>query len=216
MIRDLYDKKSEYIKSLYAREFTDLNAIEFSDEKPGMQLGSDEGKLLFVLIKIHQVQTILEIGSFLGYSAIWMSKALSNEGKVVTIEKDANYAKQAKENFINCKVEEKIDILQGDAMEILPTLQNHLFDMIFIDANKSGYLDYLDFAEKMLKKNGLLVVDNTLLFDTVFDDEVNVNSITKQTIENMKKFNKRLSDNNKFCSILLPTEQGFTISLKTF
>lgn len=214
MIRDLKDNKLEYIKNLYARDFSDLNQIEFSTEKPGMQIGSDEGKLLFLLIKMKGVKKILELGTFLGYSTIWMAKALPNDGKITTVEKNKDYIAKAKENFKNCDVGDKIDILHGDAIDILPTLHGKSFDMIFIDANKSKYLSYLDFAEKFLKKNGLLVADNTLLFDTVYNDKIT--SFNKKIVADMREFNIRLADKEKFCSILLPTQSGFTIVLKAF
>lgn len=216
MPREAHSKKLEYIKNLYAREFDDLNQIEFSTARPGMQLGADEGKLLFLLIKMKQVKTILEIGTFLGYSATWMAKALPDDGALCTLEKNAEYARQARQNFIKCGVSDKIEIVEGDAMEILPTLQSKEFDMIFIDANKAKYLEYLEFAEKMLKKDGLLVTDNTLLFDAVFDNEIFLKSVTEQTIINMRKFNEKLANKDKFCAILLPTENGLTVALKTY
>lgn len=214
-MRKVNDPKLEYIRNIFAREFDDLNSIEFPDEKPGMQIGAEEGKLLFLLIKMQNAKNILEIGTFFGYSAAWMAKALPEDGKVFTIEKNSYYSQSAQINFNNLKLNKKIDILQGEALQILPTL-NQQFDMIFIDGAKSEYLNYLSFTEKLLKKNGILVADNALLFDTVFDDSMDCKKVTKKTIQNMQAFNLRINDLKKFQSIMIPTASGMTISLKIF
>ena len=104
---------------------------------------------------------ILEIGTAVGYSAMCFSEYLNENGMIDTIERDEERIKEAKENIVKVGVEEKINILEGDAVEILPTLQG-TYDMIFIDAAKGKYPFFLKEALRMLSENGIILADNIL------------------------------------------------------
>jgi len=109
--------------------------------------------------------------------------------------------------------------MQGDALGQLHALEDKApFDMVFIDADKRQYLDYLDWAEKNIRKGGLIAADNTLLSGAVFlkEDEPLPARIRQSTNEIMKTFNARMADPKKYCSILLPTTDGMTVAVKLF
>jgi len=89
------------------------------------------------------------------------------------------------------------------------------FDMVFIDANKNDYANYLTWAEKNIKKGGIITADNTLLFNTVWDKN-STERVSPAGLKSMQEFNLRLADSTKYTSLLLPTEEGFSIAIKNF
>lgn len=107
-------------------------------------LSPTQGKLLYLLAKIKGDKNILEIGTLGGYSSIWLARALPEDGKLTTLEIIHEHAKVAKQNIIEAKLQEKVDIIIGKALDTLPTLKESkpLFDFIFIDADKPNNPDY--------------------------------------------------------------------------
>ncbi|AHX06448.1 O-methyltransferase family protein [Ehrlichia chaffeensis str. Liberty] len=219
MRNKILSKKSQYIHDLFSITDTDVVATHqlIEDDISLMQLSLMEGQILQLLIKMNNIKSIIEIGTFVGSSAVCMVKALPKDGHIYTIEKNTTNAKLAEDNFKKYNLSNNITVINDTGISALNKLTNMSpFDMIFIDANKSGYCDYLDWAELNIKKSGLIVADNTLLFGTVYSND-NVNKkVSKATINKMLSFNKRLSDKNKYLTTLLPTEEGMTIALKLF
>ena len=118
------------------------------------------------------------------------------------------------QRIFEVNLEKNIKAINGDAIEILDNLDSE-FDMIFIDADKINYVNYLNWAEKHIRFGGLIVADNTLLSGAVYKNELPYR-IRKTTKNIMKEFNLRLSNNKKYTSILLPSTDGITIALKEF
>ena len=216
MRNSIVDLKTKYIRDVFTIEDDILLKIKKDMENVNRPIGinPEDGKLLQILIKLSNSKKILEIGTFYGYSTIWLARSINNDGKIYTIEKDKDSCLKAKNNFLEAKVDNKIIILNEKAEDILPKIQDD-FDFIFIDAEKNHYLEYLDFAEKRLKCGGILVADNTLLSGAVYSDELPYR-IRESTKNTMIEFNKRLADNNKYTSILLPANDGITIAIKNF
>ncbi len=208
-----------YINELFAPEDEWLLKIRSSlkgDGKEGINIGPYEGKILQYLVRAHNIKNVVEVGTLYGYSALWIARALPKDGKLICLEKDKNNFEKAKHWLMQTEVSNKIEIIHGDAIESLERLSARgPFDMVFIDANKAAYVSYLDWAEDNVNKKGLIIGDNTFLFGNVFEDTslVRVESNEKQ-IAVMREFNKRLSDPNKFNSILLPTAEGMTLAQK--
>ena len=113
------------------------------------------------VLKENKPNKILEIGTAVGYSAMCFSKYLAENGIIDTIEREHERVEEAKENIKRVGVEDKINILEGDAVEILPTL-NEKYDVVFIDAAKGKYPFFLEQAKRMLNKNGIIFADNIL------------------------------------------------------
>ena len=97
---------------------------------------------------------------------------------------------------------------------LLSELQDETFDAIFIDADKTGYPKYLDFAEQRLRKGGLVIADNTFIWGTIFEDEPPLKN--PQIWHAMKEFNERLADQSKFSSVIIPTKEGLSVAIKEF
>lgn len=123
-------------------------------------IGSGKGRVLVDLIHKIRPKRILEVGTLVGYSTILMAKELESSSEIVTVEIDEDEAKVAEENIIEAGVRPRVKVLVGDALELVPHLEG-LFDMVFLDADKSEYLDYLRLVEGNLHKGSVVVADNT-------------------------------------------------------
>ncbi|QOD38728.1 O-methyltransferase [Candidatus Wolbachia massiliensis] len=206
--------KLSYIRDLFAKEYKKIGEHCILEKKQHIQISPEEGKLLSFLIKIHKVKSIIEVGTLYGYSSICMAKALPECGYIYTIENDPEHSKIARKNFSTFNLNNKITLVEGNALEKLNELSAKApFDMIFIDADKGSYSKYLDWAESHIKQDGLIVADNTLLFDTVFL-ELPPKEVSEKSWHSMREFNYRLSDEKKYYSILIPTDEGMTVALK--
>ena len=140
-----------------------LKEIEKMTEREFLPIiGPDKGQVLIKVIHETKPKRILEIGTLIGYSAILMAKELDADACLTTIEIHAGEAKLARENIERAKVRPKIDVIVGDAVKVIPKLTGK-FDMVFIDAAKEEYFDYLRLVEKKLHK-GSVVADNAGIF----------------------------------------------------
>ena len=156
-------------------------------------------------------EKILEIGTAVGYSAICFSKYLKENGRIDTIEREEDRVIQANENIKRAEVEEKINILFGDAVEILPTL-NDKYDVIFIDAAKGKYPFFLKEALRMLADNGIILADNVLYKGYVMS---NYNKHKQRTaVRNLREFLKELDDNEELEVEVLEVGDGLAIARK--
>ena len=160
------------------------------------------------LIKM-KPERILEIGTAVGYSAICFSKYLSEDGMIDTIERDEERIKEAKVNIKNMDLENKIHIYEGDAVEILPTL-NEKYDAVFIDAAKGKYPFFLKEALRMIKPNGIIFADNILYKGYVMSD---YNKHKQRTaVRNLREYIKEVSENPNLETEILEVGDGLAVS----
>ncbi len=154
---------------------------------------------------------ILEIGTAVGYSAIRFSKYLSENGYIDTIERDEERIIEAKQNIKNLNLESKIHIFEGDAVEILPTL-NDKYDVVFIDAAKGKYPIFLNEALRMLDDGGIIIADNVLYKGYVMSD---YNKHKQRTaVRGLREFLKNLQENENLSTEILEVGDGLAISKK--
>ena len=152
---------------------------------------------------------ILEIGAAVGYSAICFTEYLANDGKIDTIERETDRVEQAKENFKRAEVDDKITIYEGDALEILPTL-NDKYDMVFIDAAKGKYPFFLNQALRLLDKSGIIFADNILYKGYVMSD---YNKHKQRTaVRNLREYIKETTENPKLETEILEVGDGLAIT----
>ena len=155
---------------------------------------------------------ILEIGTAVGYSAICFSEYLQENGKIDTIERDEERVKEARENIKKAEVEDKINIYEGDAVEILPTL-NDEYDVVFIDAAKGKYPFFLNQALRMIKQGGVIIADNVLYKGYVMSD---YNKHKQRTaVRNLREYIAEITNNNKLETKILEVGDGLAISKVT-
>ena len=152
---------------------------------------------------------ILEIGTAVGYSAMCFSEYLQEGGKIDTIERDEERIAEAKINIKNVGVEDKIKIYEGDAVEILPTMDEK-YDVVFIDAAKGKYPFFLKEALRMLKPNGIIFADNILYKGYVMSD---YNKHKQRTaVRNLREYIKEISENPNLETEILEVGDGLAIS----
>lgn len=156
-------------------------------------------------------EKILEIGAAVGYSAMCFSKYLKENGRIDTIERDEERIAEAKENFKKVGVEDKIKLYEGDAVEILPTL-NDKYDMVFIDAAKGKYPFFLGEALRMLKDDGVIFADNILYKGYVMSD---YNKHKQRTaVTHLRQYIKETTENPNLDTKILEVGDGLAITRK--
>ena len=154
---------------------------------------------------------ILEIGTAVGYSAICFSEFLDEKGTIDTIEREKERVKEARENIKKAEVEEKINIIEGDAVEILPTLTGK-YDVVFIDASKGKYPFFLQEALRMLAPKGIIFADNVLYKGYVMSD---YNKHKQRTaVRNLREFLSELQNNDELETQILEVGDGLAIARK--
>ena len=156
-------------------------------------------------------EKILEIGTAVGYSAICFSEYLKENGRIDTIERDEQREAEARENIKKVGVEDKIKLYEGDAVEILPTL-NEKYDVVFIDAAKGKYPFFLEQALRMLKDDGIILADNILYKGYVMSD---YNKHKQRTaVTHLRQYIKEITENPELETEILEVGDGLAISKK--
>jgi predicted O-methyltransferase YrrM len=179
-------------------------------------VGPHEARILQFLVRGFGVKRVVEIGTLYGYSALAMAKALPDDGLIVTVEKDPAIREIAMGMFARSSVAERVKSVLADAEGTMAEAAAYgPFDMAFIDANKAGYVRYLDWAEENVRRGGLIVGDNTFLFGAVFGESRSANTSENQ-IRIMNEFNRRLADPQRYNSLMTPTFEGMTVGQKLF
>lgn len=203
----------DYVEANSSSISNDIKRIfEPLKDFPGIEksIGNYQGALLGILTKITKSNQILEIGTFLGFSALTLAENLANkDGTVITLEVNEEYAKIAQENFNKHPKGNQVQLIVGDAIVSLKELRNRQFDLIFIDGNKSGYISYYNYImdNNMLSKNGVMIFDNVLFRGEVIDD-------TKFG-KILNDFNGHLDRDERIVKSVLPIRDGITlVSLK--
>lgn len=156
-------------------------------------------------------KNILEIGAAVGYSAMCFSEYLQDGGRIDTIERDEERIAQAKENFVKVGVEDKIKLYEGDAVEILPTLNGN-YDVVFIDAAKGKYPFFLEQALRMLNDKGVIIADNVLYKGYVMSD---YNKHKQRTaVRNLREYIARVNEDANLDTEILEVGDGLAVSYK--
>lgn len=156
--------------------------------------GSVKGRFLYFLAKSIKAKRILELGTSIGYSTLWLASAVGKKGKVVTVDIDPHMISMAKKNIQKANFSKSVEIINKDARKVLSELKGN-FDLIFVDIIKSQYIEVLEPCTKLLKKGGILVADNAMW------DEV-------------KKYNAVVLKSKVLDSTLVPIEDGMMVSIK--
>lgn len=213
-MKDVLDKNLQlFLKSLLPkRDKLLLNLEDFAREHHVSIVEPEVGQLLNLLVNITKPKKILEIGTAIGYSTIWMARALDEDGQITTVELLPQRFQLAKENFQKAQVAEKISGINGDAKEIVYQL-NEVYDFIFLDAAKGQYPEFLNLTKKILKPGGLLVADNVLLNGWVIDLKYPERR-KKTMVYRMKSFLEELKESSEFVTSIIPLGDGVALIWK--
>ena len=180
---------------------------------PHMLSGHVQGRVLSMISHMLRPKRILELGTFTGYSALCLAEGLAEDGKLVTIEHNDELEETIRHNLSRSPLGEQIELVIGDAKEILSTFNNQhstLFELVFIDADKREYCAYLEAVYPLVPVGGFIVADNTLwdghIIDPAYDKD-------KQTL-GLRAFNDKLKEDDRFEQVILPLRDGLTIIRK--
>lgn len=177
---------------------------------PRMLSGHLQGRFLAMLSKLIQPKSILEIGTYTGYSAICLAEGLTEGGVLHTIDINEELENFVSKHLTNAGMENKIVQHIGNALEIIPAL-NEVFDLVFIDADKSNYLKYYEMVIPKIRKGGLIIADNVLWSGKVTDEK----ELTKDTdTKALHFFNQRVSSDERVEAVLAPIRDGLMLIRK--
>tara|TARA_A100000164_G_scaffold257893_1_gene229959 strand:+ start:265 stop:915 length:651 start_codon:yes stop_codon:yes gene_type:complete len=171
-----------------------------------MQVDPSQCYFLHLIIKISNIKNVLEIGTFTGLSALSISLALPNDGKLIALDKNKETNKVAINFFKKANQDHKIETKIKPALESLDELKNNKFDMVFIDADKMNYKEYYERSLKLIDKGGLIIIDNVLWHGEVVDE----NNEDKFTV-NIREFNSYVSNDKRVEQIIVPLGDGMTV-----
>jgi caffeoyl-CoA O-methyltransferase len=205
-------KTVDYVTRTFAVEPDYIARMRKEGEarRPGMQVSAYEGSVLAWIVAISGAKNILEIGTFMGYSTLWMASALPENGHITSLEFSADYAHQARENIHATPCAKKIEIIHTEALPWLQAKTKTGFDLVFIDADKRNYFNYLNAVLPLMNPRGWIVGDNTLLFGALSGD--NPDGAKNDAKLAMTQFNEALADPTRFDGTLLTTPEGLTVA----
>ena len=174
---------------------------------PRMLSGHLQGRVLALISKLLKPRTILEIGTYTGYSAICLDEGLEQGGKLITIDKNAELESRVRRNFAAAGVTNLVDFRIGRADQIIPELKEQV-DLVFIDADKASYSRYFDLVIDKVNKGGLILADNVLWSGKVLDPEPDKDTMA------ILEFNKKVQLDSRVENVLLPIRDGIMVARK--
>lgn len=202
-----YKHTSQFIEDLLNdTDFVDIRKYAIENNVPIMN--SQTKELIVSILLIKKPKTILEIGTAIGYSSLCFSKYTSAD--ITTIELDEKTASIAKENFNKYNV--NVNLINDDAMKALRNI-NQGFDFVFIDANKSRYLDYFKMTSKLLNEGGIIIADNVLFRGEVCNDDI-MEKRKNTLVKRLRNFLAYITDLEDFTTSVIPIGDGLTLSVR--
>lgn len=204
------EKLAEYLSQNSDKEPEILSKLNKETHQkilqPRMLSGHIQGRFLSLISKIKSPLQILEIGTYTGYGTLCLAEGLATNGKIFTIDRNEELINIQNKYFEESGNRDKIVQLTGNAVDILMDL-NENFDLIFIDADKENYIKYFEIVSKKLNPNGIIISDNVLWSGKVVEESDN-----DEETDTLIKFNKLLSKDERFETIILPLRDGLSIS----
>lgn len=201
----------EYVVKVGVRETRVQRELRAATQKipmAGMQIGADQGALLQILARLIRARRCIEVGTFTGYSALAVALALPPGGKIVCCDVSEEWTAIARRYWKKAGVDRKIDLRLGPAVETLKALKGR-FDFVFIDADKPNYSRYYERCLQLLRKGGLIAVDNTLWGGSVINPQKQ-----SESTRALRIFNKRLARDPRVDIALVPIGDGLTLAVK--
>ncbi len=212
MAKILTGSQEKYLSSIRSEKDSLILEMEaYAKEKSIPILDWKSAEFLEMLIEIYKPQNVLEIGMAIGYSSIRIARKLQEKAKLTTLEKSFGNVKTAKEYFKRAKTEDRIKIVEGDALEIMPALETK-FDFIFLDADKEVYENLFSLSLPLLNKGGIIFIDN-LLWHGYTAARI-VPAKFKRSTKIIRRFNKIFLEEPSLRSSILPIGDGIGVGIK--
>lgn len=210
------DEMAEYVRSVSLREPEALGRQRVATEghpHAGMQIAPEQGQFLYFLAKLVGAKNTIEIGVFMGYSASWVALALPPDGKIIACDVSEEFTARARQTWKEAGVQDKIDLRLQPALKTLDELlaegRAGTFDFAFIDADKPNYWNYYERAFQLVRKGGLIAIDNVLWHG----DVINPNDHTPHT-EAIREFNRKIHADARVTLTLATIGDGLMLACK--
>jgi len=211
MSQSLSQRYSEYVNELFVREDDTLRYVRQQTAAhgiPQINLEANEAKLLQLLVRLCGARRVVEVGTLAGYSGICIARALPADGQLITIEVSSVHAGVARAHFERAGLADRVTVLQGAGIEVLPKLAaDGPYDLMFIDADKGNYHNYLEWAADNLRLGGVVVADNAFWQGNIFNPQTDDDQA-------MVEFNRRLAEHPQFDSTIIEVGDGIAIGVK--
>jgi predicted O-methyltransferase YrrM len=207
----VHERLARYVTDLFAAEDAALRAIRLRHAQAGLPdilISADEGKLLHVLLRAVGAVRVLEVGTLGGYSGVWLARALPPDGRLTSIERDAKHAAVARDAFALAGVADRVTLLEGTALDLLPTLAPG-FDAVFLDADKEPLPRYFDWAMRLLRTGGLLLCDNAFFHGAALDD-----TDRSAAADGVREFNRLAAADPRLVATAVPVRDGLVVGVK--
>ena len=201
--RELLEEIDGYIEHLFGTSDEVLEATLRDSRRGGLpeiNVSPNQGRLLRLLVEIAGARRILEIGALGGYSAIHLARGLPEDGELISLELDEHHADVARNNVERAGLSDIVEVRVGDAHRLLTDLIENgedPFDLVFIDADKEGYPDYLEASLRLVRPGSLILGDNTIRGGTVLDPQ-------EETAQATREFNRLVAEDPRLHGIVLP------------
>ena len=205
----------KYLQELGYRKDTLVDELASETKKLGkvarMQIAKEQGQFLEIITKISKAKTCLEIGRFTGMSTLFLARGLPSTGKIITVDNSDEFLSFAKKFWSLDNVSSKIESIIGEGVEVMQSMidRKHIFDLIFIDADKNNYPNYYELSLSLLSSNGIIIIDNMLWHGDVAD--LKKNDSQTSTIRDL---NKKIQNDSRVEFSLLPLSDGLSFIRK--
>jgi predicted O-methyltransferase YrrM len=211
----LSDELHRYLLSVSPEEAEVLRRLRVetaSDPKHNMQIAPEQGHFMQFLVKLIRAENTIEIGVYTGYSTLATALALPHHGRIVACDVSEEWTSVGRRYWREAGVDHKIDLRIAPALDTLDHLVGEgsgRFDFVFIDADKENYGNYLERAAILLRKGGMIAVDNVLWSGRVADPNTD-----DQDARSLHQFNLKLKDDQRWCMSMIPIADGLTLAMK--
>lgn len=205
------DRLDEYVGGLFAREDAVLASLREAADREGLPpiaISPRAGRAIQVLLQAIGARRVLEVGTLGGYSAIWIARALPDEGSVLSLEVEAGHAAFARRYLERAGVASRVEVRVGRALDLLPALDGERFDAVFLDADKEPLPTYLDWALRLTRRGGLVLADNALWGGRVADP-----AVQDPATQAVREFNRRLAAEPRLDATILPVGDGLAVGV---
>ncbi|WP_047863931.1 O-methyltransferase [Rubrobacter aplysinae] len=200
---ELLSEVEGYIGGLFSPQDHALEAALEESRRAGLpeiHISPAQGRLMQFLAELGGARRVLEIGTLGGYSAIYLARALPEDGEMISLELEEDHARVARANLERAGLDTKVEVRVGDARESLDKIQaseEGPFDLVFIDADKEAYPEYLDYALRLTRPGSVIMADNTIWGGAVMDDSDEEGSA-------LHEFNRRLASEGRLSATIIP------------
>jgi predicted O-methyltransferase YrrM len=206
----------EYIVERFAvPERTLLRRMKARADKAGLppiMISEEQAKFVSLLVRLHgRVKRVLDVGTLFGFSAAVLAQAMGTKGRVVSLEAEPRNAKVARANLEELGLQDRVEVREGLALELMRGMQKESFDLVLVDADKENYSNYLEEAVRLLRDGGIVLVDNAFAFGRVL--EAKPIGPSSEDVRAVRSFNDALSKRKDVDAVLVPVGDGLAFGL---